>query len=50
MRYSYEFKRKCVEIYRQGILPDIPDGVSKKYLEIQFENGSESKMHKNLKH
>lgn len=30
MRYSYEFKRKCVEMYRQGILPDTPDGVSKK--------------------
>ena len=30
MRYSYEFKRKCVEMYRQGILPDAPDGVSKK--------------------
>ncbi len=30
MRYSYEFKRKCVEMYRNGNLPDIPDGISKK--------------------
>ena len=29
MRYSYEFKRSCIEMYRQGILPDIPDGISK---------------------
>ena len=30
MRYSYEFKRKCVEMYRKGILPDIPDGITKR--------------------
>mgnify|MGYP002770628624 FL=1 len=29
MRYSYEFKRKCVEMYRQGIVPDIPKGISR---------------------
>lgn len=28
MRYSYEFKKKCVELYRQGQYPDTPDGVS----------------------
>lgn len=27
MRYSYEYKRKCVELYRQGIWPSKPDGV-----------------------
>ena len=27
MRYSYEYKRKCVELYRQGIWPPKPDGV-----------------------
>ncbi|MBE6031309.1 MAG: helix-turn-helix domain-containing protein, partial [Clostridiales bacterium] len=26
MRYSYEFKRKCVELYRQGIWAETPDG------------------------
>ena len=30
MRYSYEFKRKCVEMYRQGLLPDTPDGITRK--------------------
>ena len=28
MRYSYEFKRKCVDLYRKGIYPDTPDGVT----------------------
>ena len=26
MRYSYEFKRKCVELYREGRWPDTPKG------------------------
>ena len=30
MRYSYEFKRKCVEIYYQGNYPDTPEGISTK--------------------
>ena len=28
MRYSYEFKRKCVEMYRQGQYPETPTGIS----------------------
>ena len=28
MRYSYEFKRKCVEMYYQGNYPDTPEGIS----------------------
>ena len=27
MRYSYEFKRKCVDLYRQGCWPETPDGI-----------------------
>ena len=27
MRYSYEFKRKCVEMYYRGEYPDTPDGI-----------------------
>ena len=27
MRYSYEYKRKCVELYRQGIWPPTPAGI-----------------------
>ena len=29
MRYSYEYKRKAVELFRQGLWPDTPDGISK---------------------
>ena len=36
MRYSYEFKRKCVEMYRKGILPDIPDGITKEEFQRQI--------------
>ena len=28
MRYSYEFKRKCVELYREGKYPETPEGLS----------------------
>ena len=29
MRYSYEYKKMCVEMYRQGKWPETPEGVSK---------------------
>ena len=30
MRYTYEFKRTCVELYRQGNWPNTPEGVNEK--------------------
>ncbi|WP_171031799.1 helix-turn-helix domain-containing protein [[Clostridium] hylemonae] len=30
MRYSYEYKRKCIELYREGKWPDTPSGLSDK--------------------
>lgn len=30
MRYSYEFKRKCVEMYHQRLYPDTPEGLDPK--------------------
>ena len=49
MRYSYEFKRKCVEMYHQGLYPDTPDGLDTKrfrhkvreWVRIEESNGSE---------
>ena len=29
MRYSYEHKRKCVELYREGKWPETPDGIKR---------------------
>ena len=29
MKYSYEYKRKCVEMYRQGKWPETPEGIQK---------------------
>ncbi len=31
MRYSYEFKMYCIELYRQGKWPDTPDGIKDQY-------------------
>ena len=28
MRYSYEFKMKCIEMYRNGMWPETPKGIS----------------------
>lgn len=30
MKYSYEYKKKCVELYREGKWAEAPEGVSKK--------------------
>ena len=30
MKYSYEFKKECVESYREGKWPDTPEGVEEK--------------------
>lgn len=30
MRYSYEFKRECIEIYRQGIWAETPEGITER--------------------
>ena len=30
MRYSWEFKLKCVELYRQGVWQETPQGVKSK--------------------
>ena len=32
MRYSYEFKRECIKLYREGSFPDIPQGVTRETL------------------
>ena len=55
MRYSYEYKRKCVELYRQGKWPDTPDGVKEKsfriavyqWAKIEDSQGPEALRHKN---
>ena len=34
MRYSYEYKKKCVELYRQGKWPETPVGVKQKSFQL----------------
>lgn len=56
MRYTYEYKRKCVELYREGKWPETPEGVSNKSfrdkvrLWVRAENsrGPEALKHKNF--
>ena len=55
MRYSYEFKKNCIELYHQGIWPKTPEGVNQasfrrkiwQWAKIEAENGSEALRHKN---
>ena len=37
MRYSYEYKRKCVGMYRQGQWPDTPNDVSQKHFRCMIQ-------------
>ena len=54
MRYSYEFKRKCVELYREGLWPDTPEGIStrnfrltiRKWVRIEEACGPDALGHK----
>ena len=54
MRYSYEFKRRCVEMYYQGLYPDTPDGICckefrrtiRKWVRIEESCGPEALKHK----
>ncbi len=53
MRYSYEFKRKCVELYREGRWPDTPEGITtrrfrmkvKEWVRIENAKGPEALKH-----
>ena len=53
MRYSYEFKRRCVELYREGKWPETPEGVKqtrfryeiREWVRIEEANGPEALKH-----
>lgn len=55
MRYSYDYKRKAVEMYRQGLWPDTPDGLNtkdfhkaiRKWVRIEESCGPDALRHKN---
>ena len=55
MKYSYEYKKKCVELYRQGKWPETPDGVKEKrfhdtvriWVRTEDACGPEALRHKN---
>ena len=55
MRYSYEFKRKCIELYREGRWPDTPTGIKegnfrikiREWVRIEDACGPDALRHKN---
>ena len=54
MRYSYEFKRKCIDLYRKGLWPETPKGVKetsfrskiREWSRIETACGSEALRHR----
>ena len=58
MRYSYEYKRKCVEMYREGRWPETPTGIKdpknfhhmiQRWLRAEEANGPDVLKHKGTK-
>ena len=55
MRYSYEYKRKCVEMYQKGLYPETPEGIGTKrfhgkireWVRIENSCGPDALHHKN---
>lgn len=55
MKYSYEYKRKCVELYRQGKWPETPEGAKMErfhntiriWVRIEDACGPEALQHQN---
>ena len=37
MRYSYEYKRMCVELYQQGKWPEPPTGISEHIFRVTIQ-------------
>ena len=55
MKYSYEYKKKCVALYREGKWAETPEGVSQKrfhdnireWVRVEEAKGPEGLQHKN---
>ena len=55
MKYSYEYKRMCVELYRQGKWPETPEGTAeqtfrsniRRWVRMEDSCGQEALQHKN---
>jgi transposase-like protein len=56
MRYSYEFKKKCIELYREGVWPQTPNGIKEhnfhlmicRWARMEDLNGPQSLIHKGV--
>ena len=52
MRYSHEYKLECIELYRQGIWPETPEGITTNFrkmirywVRIEEQNGPDALKH-----
>ena len=45
MRYSFEFKVKCIEMYERGEYPDTPNGITTRKFRDTIGNGKEWSIH-----
>ena len=36
MKYSYEYKRMCVEMYREGKWPETPEGIQEENINYEY--------------
>ena len=45
MRYSFEFKVKCVEMYERGEYPATPNGITTRKFRDTIGNGKEWSIH-----
>ena len=56
MRYSYEYKRNCVELYRQGKWAETPEGIKeanfhlmvRRWVRVEEAQGPEALRHKSM--
>ena len=40
MRYSFEFKVKCVEMYERGEYPETPNGITTRKFRLYTKSGA----------
>ena len=53
MRYSHEYKLECIELYRQGIWPETPEGIKptrfrkmiRYWVRVEEQNGPDALKH-----
>ena len=48
MRYSYEYKRECVELYRKGKWPETPPGIKQRGFRVMVARWARMEEHQGI--